>query len=774
MEESIIRKLYIEYLQEAFDVDQINPQSVSYITQINKEQYAFINPQKDIRITFQESFNFVDGYARIKNNGKYNFINEEGILLTEDWFDDATDFKNGYALVTRGEVNNFIDTKGNFLLKEWSKLTVSCSEFFPNGIATIKPEGKNYYVIDSNGKKIFNNDFNIIFHFIGKNSVALKNNDNPLRSKSFLSKNYEYHIIDCEGNDLKTDYIYLRQLSENVFVASDNSSTKFLVDTHGTKIGTNTFESVPHEKFENGYLIVYRYGKYNLIKENGEFLYQKWYQDISYPHNGICKIRENDKYNYIDQEEKLLSPNWFDYANDFSDDCGIVVINNKYYTIDLNGKLSESCYDYIYEFHNGYAVVKNNNKYNTIDKEGNLISDKWYNYSSQNLQDDMLRLVQNDQGLYNYIGLDDQPILDNWKPCLTKISNGMFGSYENNKLNIFDTTGKFIVTLSDIKTPEYNIGNLIVVDGSPKTNKVLYQNKFFQYTYETETKKYFLRYKPLVDYGKIIICEKANEYIVFQKSTNNTYPLGEKNNITLESNYIIIGDKKYFISGNDFIDITDISFKKKIEKKAGIDKILTLEEFKEICSQPEYEERIQQEKDLLKSARESELKQQLAEETARIQQEEKELLNTKKENLRKSLTNLSEVLAECSKYISEIQSQINNNNYQKVIVPEELLLISVDDHLEINPIFLANGIIKFVDLSYISFSNVKVSGIDLSYTNAHINPQEVYKKDMSNGKYCGLDFNLCNFKGVKVDNSDFTDAIIDFTLSTEEISKGIN
>lgn len=67
MEESIIRKLYIEYLQDAFDVDKTNYQKLSYITQINKEQYAFINPQKGTRVTFQEKYKFVDGYAKIKN-----------------------------------------------------------------------------------------------------------------------------------------------------------------------------------------------------------------------------------------------------------------------------------------------------------------------------------------------------------------------------------------------------------------------------------------------------------------------------------------------------------------------------------------------------------------------------------------------------------------------------------------------------------------------------------------------------------------------------------
>ena len=45
---------------------------------------------------------------------------------------------------------------------------------------------------------------------------------------------------------------------------------------------------------------------------------------------------------------------------------------------------------------------------------------------------------------------------------------------------------------------------------------------------------------------------------------------------------------------------------------------------------------------------------------------------------------------------------------------------------------------------------------------------------MSNGKYCGLDFNLVSFKDVNITNSNFKDAILDFSFASEEIKKGFN
>ena len=41
----------------------------------------------------------INNFSRHCKNGKYNFINEKGEYLTDQWFDEVKDFKNGFALV---------------------------------------------------------------------------------------------------------------------------------------------------------------------------------------------------------------------------------------------------------------------------------------------------------------------------------------------------------------------------------------------------------------------------------------------------------------------------------------------------------------------------------------------------------------------------------------------------------------------------------------------------------------------------------------------------
>lgn len=70
---------------------------------------------------------FDKGYAPVKSDGKYNFIDEDGNLLSGDWFDQIYKFMDeedgyvyyfdfkGYALVKLGEKWYRIDMKGNLL-----------------------------------------------------------------------------------------------------------------------------------------------------------------------------------------------------------------------------------------------------------------------------------------------------------------------------------------------------------------------------------------------------------------------------------------------------------------------------------------------------------------------------------------------------------------------------------------------------------------------------------------------------------------------------------
>lgn len=101
---------------------------------------------------------YSDGFARVKNCDKqYNFIDKDGKLLSDKWFEWAEDFKDGFAVVKNEDyVYNFIDKKGKFLSEKWFEKAFDFNEGFAVVEKTIGL--RNY--IDKYGKILSDEWFN--------------------------------------------------------------------------------------------------------------------------------------------------------------------------------------------------------------------------------------------------------------------------------------------------------------------------------------------------------------------------------------------------------------------------------------------------------------------------------------------------------------------------------------------------------------------------------------------------------------------------------------
>ena len=61
---------------------------------------------------FDYVYKFHEGYAGVRLNGKYNFINTECKILSQQWFDWVGNFREGYAGVELNGEWKYLDTKG--------------------------------------------------------------------------------------------------------------------------------------------------------------------------------------------------------------------------------------------------------------------------------------------------------------------------------------------------------------------------------------------------------------------------------------------------------------------------------------------------------------------------------------------------------------------------------------------------------------------------------------------------------------------------------------
>ena len=89
---------------------------------INKETGEYLSPE-----WFNWCGYMYDGISVVRNDdGKYNYLKNDGELILDDWYDDCEEFKDGKGRVLHDEVSegeyrvfaNYVDRNGNFL-EDW-------------------------------------------------------------------------------------------------------------------------------------------------------------------------------------------------------------------------------------------------------------------------------------------------------------------------------------------------------------------------------------------------------------------------------------------------------------------------------------------------------------------------------------------------------------------------------------------------------------------------------------------------------------------------------
>ena len=113
--------------------------------------------------TCYEIFDFVDrggdnGFAKVKLNDKYNFVNNERKIISKRWFDFVQSFHNGFAKVTNRfigthgyeeEEYNFINEKGEILSDIW---LYSTTLGFVNGFVDVMFKNGDLYKLNTKGQ----------------------------------------------------------------------------------------------------------------------------------------------------------------------------------------------------------------------------------------------------------------------------------------------------------------------------------------------------------------------------------------------------------------------------------------------------------------------------------------------------------------------------------------------------------------------------------------------------------------------------------------------
>ena len=166
------------------------------------------------------------------------------------------------------------------------------------------------------------------------------------------------------------------------------------------------------------------------------------FEFFGYFYDDYARVSLNNKWNFINETNKLLSDTWYDTVYDFSNGYACVSLGNKWNLIDTNGKLiSDMWFDAVYDFSNGYANVNLNGKWNLIDTNGKLISDMWFD-AVYDFRNGYANVRLDDK--YNFINQNGKCVSNTWFDSVDNFYDGYAKVQLDNKWNLIDTNGKLI------------------------------------------------------------------------------------------------------------------------------------------------------------------------------------------------------------------------------------------------------------------------------------------------------------------------------------------
>ncbi len=523
---------------------------------------------------------------------------------------------------------------------------------------------------------------------------------------------------------------YLKEKLDLVFEVKELNNTK----EKGSEITINT---------DN-------YGNYYFVnQETGNVTRLIGYDQVWVLRNGSAKVKKYGKYNYIDGSGRVLYDTWFDdirevdwYLSGNDNKRSIVRIRGKYNLIDAMGNiLCNEWYDEMSSFlgENNPALIRKGGEYNYINTDGKLISDKWFDDASMFQESGYAVVAIGD--MYNVIDKEGK-YLFNWKKQY--ISN-----------NIIKISKKFI----EVKFgSDNNKGTLVCVNKDLKGYKV---GKILNvYNCSNNIDKFKIKYEPIkiID-NRNVLCLSNNKIYLYDRTINKYQELGIVSDIEYDDNFIY--DNKngivYFIYNENMYDITSyynnyIKTKEIVKINKDVGRILTRVEFSALNDaeiRKKYQEEQEENKKILKMREERDNK-------IKLEQANREKERQKKE-IKFEQDSIMDQISGCIQLLGKLEKEFANN--RKIFVDN--IFVEVGDHKEIISFFIQMSLLKYIDLKGETFENVKLSGIDFRGCNISLNPQLVYKKDLSNCNFEGVTISpFMNFNGVDIRGSKFSQASI--------------
>ena len=199
--------------------------------------------------------------------------------------------------------------------------------------------------------------------------------------------------------------------------------------------------ALPYNRFKE-YTIDGRKGFVDSV--TGEILVPCSYDDVGNFSEGLCIVKKNGKWGFIDMTGKEVIPCIYDGAREFREFLAPVRKNGKYGFIDWSGKEVIPCiYDFVFGFREGLASVEKNGKWGIIDKSGKEVIPCIYDNSGIVFREGLASVKKNGKwGIIDESGKEVVPYIYDF---VFEFREGLASVRKNGKWGIIDESGKEVI-----------------------------------------------------------------------------------------------------------------------------------------------------------------------------------------------------------------------------------------------------------------------------------------------------------------------------------------
>lgn len=300
-----------------------------------------------------------------ENSPKIGYLNTKGEIIVKPKYNMASDFYDNHANIIKDSIYGYINKKGvEVLLKNYDNV------FFYYGDTGIAKKNGKYGLINRKGDSITEFKYTMVNNF-GFNHFICK------------TKNKRSYILNSDGKiifneDLKYDIKSYYFDKDSIFIYQEvlnGKKLKGLVNIKGEIIIKPKYQEIYFINDIDLY-VAKNNGKYGFINKLGNEIIPTIYDKVGFNINkNLIPVLKNGKWGFINRENEIKIPFEYDEAYAFLDNLAFVKKGKFYGCIDKKNKtkvqfnLEKTDFPF---FTNKLALFKENGKYGFINKKGKI------------------------------------------------------------------------------------------------------------------------------------------------------------------------------------------------------------------------------------------------------------------------------------------------------------------------------------------------------------------------------------------------------------------